>query len=90
MSNKNDDKNNVLTEEIISKLLISNIDTIFNKHSDKKLKNYYDIRLVPDFDNECKNRDYFNEAIDYVSNYGVDQIGVSVEPKIVNKKIHKI
>jgi len=83
-------RNNVLTEEIISRLLISNLNSIFNKYSNQKLEHYYNVTLFPEFDYNGKNKDYINGALEYVSNYNAIQVNVSVENEIVNKKIRKI
>ena len=83
-------RNNVLTEEIISKLLISNLNSIFNKYSNQKLEHYYNVTLLPQFDDNCINKDYINGALEYVSNYDAIQVNVNIENETINKKTRKI
>lgn len=83
-------KNNVLTADIISKLAISNINTIFNRYSTKKLDSYYQVKIIQSFDSNYKNIDYFDEALEYASNYTIDNLNITIEPNLVKKKIYKI
>ena len=87
VSVKLESKNNVLTEEIISKLLISNINSIFNKYSMSKLDEDYIVELESNYDSNIPNKDYIEGAIKYVSNY---KINIKFTERQVNKKVYKI
>ena len=90
VSVKLENKNNVLTADIISKLLISNINSIFNKYSNSKLDEFYIVELEPKYDLNISNKDYIDGAIEYVTNYGVSNLVINIKGNQLNQKVYKI